>query len=129
MKGGAIPRKTLNLGDFGEIPLVTIGDSAFPSYPWLLKCYSDKCKEQQQRYFNVKLCSARVVTENCYGMLKGRFRLLMKPNECREYNLKYAIMAAIMLHNLCIKLNDPCEPRWMVKVSHISLKTKFVDSK
>ena len=50
----------------------------------------------------------------------------MKPNECREYNLKYAIMAAIMLHNLCI-LVYPCEPRWMGKVSHISLKTKFVD--
>ena len=107
--GSAIPTKSLALGKLGKIPLVTIADSAFPSFSWLVKCYGDNARENQQRYVNAKLCSARVVTENCYGMLKGRFRLLLKPVESRERKLKYAIMACIVLHNLCIKMNDPCE--------------------
>ena len=33
MKSGAgIPNKSIILGDFGEIPLVTIDDTAFPAW-------------------------------------------------------------------------------------------------
>ena len=62
INGGAIPQRSLLLGDFGDIPLVTIGDSAFPRYAWLIKGYNESSKDPQQRYFNVKLCGARVVT-------------------------------------------------------------------
>ena len=31
--GGGIPNKSVSLGNAGEIPLVTIGDSAFPRLP------------------------------------------------------------------------------------------------
>ena len=48
--------------------------SAFPRHPWLLKNYSKNTSDPQQKYFNKKLCSARVVTENAFGMLKGRRR-------------------------------------------------------
>ena len=27
------------MGGFGDIPLVTIGDSALPRFSWLFKCY------------------------------------------------------------------------------------------
>ena len=73
ISGNIIPDKEIILGDFGNIPLVTIGDDVFPKYAWLLKGYSE---DPKQRYFNTKLCSARVVTENAYSMLKGRFRIL-----------------------------------------------------
>ena len=59
----------------GEIPLCTIGDDAFPRHPWLLKGYPKETKVPQQRHFNKKLCSTRVVTENAYCMLKGRWRI------------------------------------------------------
>ena len=121
LDGKVLPEKTMYLEDSGNIPLVTVGDSAFPRHPWLLKGYNENTTDKQQRYFNKKLCSARVVTENAYGMLKGRWRILYKKTECRMHNLKYVIMSCIMLHNLCIKHKDPCEPRWRLEVKELSL--------
>ena len=73
-----LPVKGLSLGDSGEIPLGTVGDSAFPKHSWLIKCFNEETRDPKERYFNEKLCSARVVTENAFGMLKGRFRFLYK---------------------------------------------------
>ena len=53
----------IRLGDFGEIPLATIGDSAFPQYEWLLKTYYVNTRDEQQKYFNKRLCGPRVITE------------------------------------------------------------------
>ena len=39
----------------------------------------------------------------------------------KKYNLKYVVMSCIMLHNLCIELNDPCEPRWKLDVEELQL--------
>ena len=121
-----LPDKHINLGAHGEIPLVTIGDSAFPRFPWLIKGYDEKTIRNKERFYNIKMRSARVVTENCYGMLKGRWRLLYKPAEMRKYNLKYVIMSAIMLHNLCIHFKDPCEPRWILEVENLGLYKKDI---
>ena len=68
----------IRLGDFGEIPLVTVGDSVFPQYEWLLKTYNVNTRDEQQKYFSKRLCGAKVITENAYGMLTGRWRFLYK---------------------------------------------------
>ena len=70
----------IRFGDFGKIQLVTIGDSALPQYEWLLKTYNENTRDEQQKHFNKRLCGARVVTENGYGMLKGRWHFLYKKN-------------------------------------------------
>ena len=44
-----------------------------------------------QRYFNRKLCSARVVSEHAYGMLKGWWKILYKRSECLN-NISLIIM-------------------------------------
>ena len=129
ISGGVVPDRTINLENSGAIPLVTVGDSAFPRHPWLIKAYNKETEDPQQKYFNKKLRSARVVTENAYGMLKGRWRILYKKTECRMFNLKYIIMAAIMLHNLCISRNDPCEPRWRLEVKELSLMRNKISRK
>ena len=54
--------------------------------------------------------------ESTYGMIKGCFRILYKKTEYRLFNLKYIATASIMLHNLCIDVNDPCLPRWRLHV-------------
>ena len=91
----------------------------FPRYSWLLKLYKEDTRDPQQKHFNKKLCSGRVVTENAYGMLKVRWRILYKQTECWMYNLKYVIMSCIMLHNLYISVNDPCEPRQCLELGLI----------
>ena len=81
INGNVIPDRVVQLGDFGEIPLVTIGDSAFPQFAWLIKAYNENTRENQKKYFNKQLCGARVVTENAYGMLKGHWHILFKKNK------------------------------------------------
>jgi hypothetical protein len=41
--GHVLPNKSLSLNSYGKIPFTTVGDSAFPSHPWLLKPYKE-CK-------------------------------------------------------------------------------------
>ena len=119
--GDGIPNKSIDLGDAGKIPLATVGDSAFPRLSWLIKGFNENTRDPKERYFNKKLCSARVVTENAYGMLKSRWRLLYKKCECKLHHVKYVIMSAVILHNICIYNNDPCQPRWRLDVKQIQL--------
>ena len=100
----------IRLGDFGEIPLTTNGYSAFPQYEWLLKMYNVNTQDEQQKYFNKKVFGERVIMENVFGMLKGRWRFLYEKTQCQLSNLRYVIMACIALHNICIGKSDPCQP-------------------
>ena len=69
--------------------------------------------------------SARVVTENCYGMLKIHWRILYKKAESKVFNLKYVIMACMMLHDFCIAIHDPCNPRWCLNVEELELNNSY----
>ena len=52
----AFPKRSINLGEkFGEIPLVTVGDSAFPKYAWLVEGFSETTRNEKERSFNKKL--------------------------------------------------------------------------
>ena len=64
-----IPLQYLELGEgLGEMPLVTIGDTAFPKFARLLKAFPES-KDPKKHYFNVKLCAARIVTEKAFLFL------------------------------------------------------------
>ena len=56
--------------------LLVINVGAFPRHPRLLKGYNEEKQDLQQKYLKKKLFSARIVTENAYGMLKGRWHIL-----------------------------------------------------
>ena len=76
----------------------------------------------RKKYFSKRW---RVVTENAYGMLKGRWLILFKKIECQLFNLRYIAMACITLHNLCIEIcTDPCQPRWSLEVDDLNLIRK-----
>ena len=70
--------------------------------------------------------SARVVTENCYAMLKSRQRILQKKAESKVFNLKYIIMACMMLHNFYIAKHDPCNPRQRLSVEEPELNNTVI---
>ena len=52
------------MGDHGDIPLVTIGDSALPHFSWLIKGYDKKTKDATEVFYNDKIRNAQVVKEN-----------------------------------------------------------------
>ncbi len=119
--GHVLPNCQMNLPGCRNIPLGTVGDSAFPARSWLLKAFDDTPKN---RNFNKHLRVARVVSEHAYGMLKGRWRTIYKKTECRRRNVTTIIMACITLHNICIKRADPCLPRWLLEIQKLELIRK-----
>ena len=123
-QGNIFPNTVLNLRKHGNIPVTTVGDSAFPRHTWLMKPYNENTTDPPKRYFNKRLCSARVVSEHAYGMLKGRWRILYKKTECRLKHIRQIIMACILLHNICIARDDPCKPRWRMDVKRLHLIRK-----
>ena len=98
-QGRIFPSSVLRTREYGDIPLTTVCDSAFPCYTWLMKPYSESTRDPRKHYLNKRLCSARVVSEHAYGMLKGRWRILYEKTECKLKNIKQVIMACIAFHN------------------------------
>uniref|UniRef100_A0A1Y1LTG0 DDE Tnp4 domain-containing protein n=1 Tax=Photinus pyralis TaxID=7054 RepID=A0A1Y1LTG0_PHOPY len=88
-----------------------VGDSAYPStLPWLITPYKDNGKlTSEQRTFNYRHSSTRVIVENAFGLLKGRFRRL----RCFEHkDIKFivkCVIAACTLHNICIDAGETTE--------------------
>lgn len=84
-----------------------LGDSAYPLQTFLLCPYKDNGHlTRKQKNFNKKLSSTRVIIEQAFGLLKGRWRRLQYLD---IKNIKYAklyIMFACILHNITINLND-----------------------
>ena len=66
--GHAIPDRMIDLGEQGKNLLET----AFSKLACLMKVFREDTSDRRETYFDKKLCSAHVVCENAYGMLKGR---------------------------------------------------------
>ena len=67
-----------------------------------------------------------MVTENTYGMLKWRWHILFKKTECQLFNRRYTVIVCIALHNLCIEIYDPCQPRSRLEVDDLGLIGKIL---
>ncbi|ESO93004.1 hypothetical protein LOTGIDRAFT_99630, partial [Lottia gigantea] len=66
-----------------------------------------------QKRFNYKLSQARMVVENAYGRLKGRWRCLMKRYDSDIKNLNNTVSACVTLHNICETYNATFHDAWM----------------
>ena len=93
-----------------EVGPLLVGDSAYPLSVWLMKPFKQTrtLTESQSRY-NRALSQARVVIEQAFGILKGRWRCLYKPMEEKTSRVPITIMACCILHNICIDVADPCD--------------------
>ncbi|CAH1957561.1 unnamed protein product [Acanthoscelides obtectus] len=62
------------------VPYVILGDDAFALSKNLLKPFPrSKFLSAKQKVFNYRLCRARRVVENAFGILASRFRVFRKP--------------------------------------------------
>ena len=84
-----------------------LADSAYPLSVFLMCPYRDNGHLTNiQNKFNVTLSSSRVVIEQAFGMLNGRFRRLKYLDMMDITLASRVITASCILHNLCIDLCD-----------------------
>ena len=66
------------IGNVELSPLI-LGDSTYSLENWLMKPYSDRGNlSPDKARFNFALSRSRVVVENAFGRLKGRFQCIAK---------------------------------------------------
>ena len=95
IQDGLLPNVGKAVGAVNVPPLI-IADSAFPLRTWLMKPYTNALLSPQQRYFNYRLSRGRMVTEEAYGQLKGRWRVLLRKNESDKEHVSTATLACMV---------------------------------
>jgi hypothetical protein len=87
-----------------------LGDSAYKCTNYLLTPYRDNGHlTRKQKTYNYKQSSTRVFIEQCFGLLKGRFRILKHVNLYDTEFIPKIILACCVLHNICMEKKDHIE--------------------
>ncbi|MBN3296530.1 HARB1 nuclease, partial [Amia calva] len=90
------------------------GDCAYPLKPWLLRPYSDREPLSPARQeFNQRVGRAHRVALEALARLKGRWRCLLKRNDCQLWRLSNLMKACCVLHNICETHGDRFFPDWL----------------
>ena len=77
-----------------------LGDDAFSLKLWLMKPYSIRGMDLNQRVFNYRFSQGRWVVENTFWILMSRFRIFQRPMQQEPPVLVRVVMACLVLHNL-----------------------------
>ena len=99
-------KPTFDLGGTVVWPLV-VEDTAFSNKTWLIQPFKDTGGlAHDQRKFNREESKARIVTEHAFGMMKGKWRVLLKCLDEDIDRIPDTIIACCVLHNICVLRGD-----------------------
>lgn len=98
-----IPNPVQLPGTNDFVPFVFIGDEAFPLMEHLMKPYPQSNITHDQKIFNYRLCRARRVVENVFGILVSRFRIFLQPIAIDIEKIDTVVLACCALHNFLRK--------------------------
>ena len=83
-----------------EIPIVFVGDDAFPLSEHCMKPYGLKNTSDMERVFDYRLSRFRRISENGFDISSNRFRLFSTIAVLTPDKAVIAIMANLALHNM-----------------------------
>ena len=82
-----------------DVPICILGDEAYALQPFLMKEFVSGGSNYEQDVFGYRLSSARMTIEDCFGILKGRFRILKSVINVNMDDLRTVIYVCFVLHN------------------------------
>ena len=106
MWGRTAIKKLCEAGKFSLYAL--FGDVAYPCRSWMLapfKGYKDELSREEY-HWNFVQSSTRMCIERAFGMLKGRWRILLKRIDAHLKNVPKLVSTCLVLHNICIIFGD-----------------------
>ena len=84
-----------------------LGDAAYPVREYLLTPFKNYgTMNAKKELYNKKHCQTRVKIENAFGLLKQRFRQLIRLDFFSVERMCKFVLACCVLHNMC---NDQCD--------------------
>ena len=86
--------------DTEDVPYYFIGDDAFALRTTMMKPYSHRTMDREERIFSYRLSRARRVVENAFGILANRFRILLSTMGHSPSTVRQIVKTCIILHNL-----------------------------
>ncbi len=87
-----------------------VGDAAYPMHDWLIKPYQYAPNmDHEEKVFNLALSQARVSIERAFGILKGRWRILLDKVLLEPSYVADIVTACSVLHNICQDRKEPIE--------------------
>lgn len=109
--GKALESETLNLPEDKSIgghrlPYVIAGDDAFPLRKNLMKPYPGRGLTKERRIFNYRLSRGRMVSENGFGILSARWRILHTSINGDLDLTKLIVKTCVILHNFLMDNKD-----------------------
>ena len=105
-----LPLETMLLDSNKKAPFVLVGDEAFPLKKYLMRPYTWKQLDNtQKRIFNCRLCRARRLVENAFGILGQKFRIYNRRIHVTPEHLDYIVLSTCILHNFIRKFENNAE--------------------
>uniref|UniRef100_A0A8C3FIF4 DDE Tnp4 domain-containing protein n=2 Tax=Chrysemys picta bellii TaxID=8478 RepID=A0A8C3FIF4_CHRPI len=117
-QGIYFPDQKITVGDV-DMPIVILGDPAYPLMPWLMKPYTGSL-DSSQELFNYRLSKCRMVVEYAFGHLKAHWHTLLTRSDLSQTNIPIVIAACCVLHNLCESKGEMFMVGWEVEANHLA---------
>ncbi|XP_064630944.1 uncharacterized protein LOC135489494 [Lineus longissimus] len=95
-----IPEDKALPGTTEPMPLVMIGDEAFPLRTNLMRPVPGRGLSKEDRIFNYRLSRARRIVENAFGILANRWRMYHRKIPLDPNNVDSVVRASCILHNM-----------------------------
>lgn len=89
-----------------NVPFVLVADDAFRMQKHLLKPFPGKNLTAGQRIFNYRLCRARRIVENAFGIMAKRFQIFSRPSRVNPSKTTSITLACCALHNFLLRNNS-----------------------